>query len=286
VRFNENLPFRSPQLFIAFSFSEKKKAYLPLLKRNILSFSQSFYCQTQSSYIKKSAVHQTSFRKNSKPVFNLGKHHEQVMITEGGNTMKSSNIKSVGLLTLGLAFALSFGFAQTDSTSTDTSTSMSGGMLGDFSSYDADADSALTADELGQGLLTAYDTNADGSIDQTEFDAMVAMMGAGAATDSAATGTTDSTSTDTASSDTSSDTSTDTASTDTSTDTSTATASTSMVGDFTSLDANADGLLDAAELGQGFVTAYDTSGTGSLSETDFDTLAAAFSGGSTTTPTQ
>jgi hypothetical protein len=236
------------------------------------------------------------FRKNSKPVLNLGKHHEQVMIIEGGNTMKK-----IGILTLGLAFALSFGFAQTDSTSTETTTdtSMSGGMLGDFSSYDADADSALTAEELGQGLITAYDTNADGSVDQTEFDAMVAMMGAGAATDSAATGTTDSTSTDTASSDTSSDTSTDTASsdtssdtstdtasTDTSTDTSTATASTSMVGDFTSLDANADGLLDAAELGQGFVTAYDTSGTGSLSETDFDALAASFSGGSSTTPTQ
>jgi hypothetical protein len=196
-------------------------------------------------------------------------------------------MKRIGLLTLGLAFALSLGFAQ-DSSSTDTSTSMSAGMLGDFSSYDADADSALTADELGQGLLTAYDTNADGSVDETEFDAMASMLGGGAtSTDSAAT-TTDSSSTDTASGTTdSSSTDTSTADSSTTTDTSTATATTGSL-DFASFDANADGLLDAAELGQGFVTAYDTSGTGSLSQTDFDVLAAALGGSSdsTTEPTQ
>jgi Ca2+-binding EF-hand superfamily protein len=196
-------------------------------------------------------------------------------------------MKRIGLLTLGLAFALSFGFAQ-DSTSTDTSTSMSAGMLGDFSSYDADADGALTADELGQGLLTAYDTNADGSVDETEFDAMASMMGGATSTDSAAT-TTDSSSTDTASGTTdSSSTDTSTADSSTSTDTSTATATAGSIGDFASFDANADGLLDASELGQGFVTVYDTSGTGSLSQTDFDSLASALGGSSTPTtePTQ
>lgn len=207
-------------------------------------------------------------------------------------------MKRIGLLTLGLAFALSFGLAQTDSTSTDTSTStsMSAGMLGDFSSYDADADGALTAEELGQGLLAAYDTNVDGSVDQTEFDAMAGMSSDASSTDSAATtdsststdsaATTDSTSTDSASTDSSS-TDTSTADSSTTTDTSTATASAGTVGDFTSLDANADGLLDAAELGQGFVTAYDTSGAGSLSQTDFDALASALGGSSdTATPTQ
>jgi hypothetical protein len=179
-------------------------------------------------------------------------------------------MKRIGFSILGLALAAGMAWAQ-DSGTTDTSTSMSGGMMGDFSSFDADADGTLTADELGQGLLIAYDTNADGSVDQTEFDAMASALG-GSSTD-----------TSTATTDTSTDTS--TATTDTSsTDTATATASAGTLGDFTSFDVSADGLLDATELGAGFLTSYDANADSGLDEAEFAVIAPA--GDSTATPTQ
>jgi Ca2+-binding EF-hand superfamily protein len=71
----------------------------------------------------------------------------------------------------------------TDSTSTDTattdtssSTDMSSMAL-DFATFDADADGAVTAEELGQGMLTSYDTNADSGLDETEFASLPVSSG-------------------------------------------------------------------------------------------------------------
>jgi EF hand len=183
---------------------------------------------------------------------------------KGGNTMKQ-----LGLLVLGSALVLGFGWAQTDtSDTTDTSTAMTGGTM-DFATFDADVDGLISADELGQGLLTQYDTNADGSLDETEFAAISA--------GSSATSGTDSTSTDSASTDSSStDSSTDSASTDTSTSTDTATTDTStstdmssMTMDFATFDADADGAVTATELGQGMLASYDANADSSLDETEF-----------------
>jgi Ca2+-binding EF-hand superfamily protein len=172
-------------------------------------------------------------------------------------------MKTLGLLAIVAALAVGFAWAQ-DDTSTDTSTAATESASVDFMSYDADGDGILTADELGQGLLTAYDSNADGSVDQTEFDAMAGSMGGGMSSDTATTDT--STSTDSAS--------TDSASTDTTT-----ASSSGMLGDFTSFDVSADGTLDATELGQGFLTAYDVNADSSLDETEL-------AGISGSTPTQ
>jgi hypothetical protein len=227
-----------------------QKPALPGFAVTFLNIFQPFSCLLQNLYILKSAAHQTSFRRHSRELSNLEKHHGSDEI-KGGNTMKK-----LGLLAIVAALVVGFSWAQDDS-STDTSTAATESTSVDFMSYDADGDGILTADELGQGLLAAYDSNADGSVDQTEFDAMAGMMGGGM-------------------SDTSTDSTAD-SSTDSSTDTSTATSG--MLGDFTSFDVSADGTLDAQELGQGFLLAYDVNADSSLDATELASI-------SGSTPTQ
>jgi Ca2+-binding EF-hand superfamily protein len=219
-----------------------------------------------------SLKYQRQFRKNSKSMPSLEEHHnvfEQQARANNSDDIKGGNtMKQLGLLVLGSALMLSFGWAQTDSTSTDTSTAMTGGTM-DFATFDADADGLISADELGQGLLTQYDTNADGSLDETEFAAISAGSSATSGTDSASTDSastdtsTDSSSTDSASTDSS--TSTDTATTDTSTSTD----ASSMTMDFATFDADADGAVTPEELGQGMLASYDANADSGLDETEF-----------------
>lgn len=97
--------------------------------------------------------------------------------TDVDNTYSNGVLNQVGDLILSASLRSQLGISDTEEATSDVPAT---GM--NFADLDTDANGVLTQEELDNGIYIRYDTNGDGSIDQTEYDTNPGLFG-GAFTD-------------------------------------------------------------------------------------------------------